>query len=1050
MHKEIVSSFRVLFLCLWLLSCINVFGKEFANWDSHNVNDGLADNYVQCLLEDNKGFLWVGTWSGLSRFDGDVYKTYTKGTSSKNTIPGSWIYCIIQDRNGKIWVGTDEGVACYNEGLDVFQRVLDVPAHAIIALQEDRFGHVFAAAGNAIFKIDARSEKILETKNVSAELFVKGEEISALACDKNGALWIAFPSRILLWTTGAVNLTPVNIAASGVVPQHIRCMQFDGDGSLWIGTSNSGLFHYLPASPLQSRRFVFSVNNSKSISDNRVESIYMDEVDNLWVVAPNGTINKFNRIENNFERFVIAQETKGPKEIIASSCFLIDRFENTWIGSHGNGLLSVNKHKQNFINVGSASALSNGNKISSFLCLPNGNVLVGSDGAGLFLFRPNGGGFESVDLGAQFQNAKILAIEQSTTLIWLAFWEQGIASIDPLTFKVVQHFSENHLGGESLGNMDIKGLCVSDSLLWISSNGDGVFTYNLTTQKFVNRNSKQRLFDFAKPRWCNSIFVDSQQRLWISTAKGLFMSKGKMFKHFTKDIQNEKSIASNQISAVYEDAKKNIWIIGNEGLDLFKERDHSFVHCSSLYKLPKNMKGIVEDQKGHLWLSSNEGIVCFDYSAKSLLHFTFKDGLPSNTFYQNSASITPQGYLLFGSLNGFTFFNPDSIRLSKVAPEVLFSDFQLNYISQVPAADGQRHIQSLDTMEVDYSNSAMTFKFVAVDLCNSKNISYSYYLENYNNNWVDLGKQNFVSFTNLSPGEYVLRVRARNANGVYSKHSAKLRLIVLPPWYKSAVAYVVYVLLAISFLYFIYYFLTFALRTQNKLTLQKLEHQKKLEIYNAKIDFFTSISHDIRTPLTLILSPLDLLRDKIKSNEEAIEMLDTVDANAHNLLDLTNELLEFKTLESGERKIKLQHTALQEIFEKVMLRFNNEALIKNIQLSSSFKDCAATLDPHLVDKALNNLLVNAFKFTPENGSVIVSLWSTEEQVLFSVCNSGSHIADDLQRKIFDPFFTSKNDKGFGLGLAIVKEIAALHKARVSVKNTKDGVEFTMIFSKKKQ
>jgi len=1050
MSKKIVSSFRFLLLCNWLFLCATAFGRDFVKWDSHTVNVGLVDNYVQCLLEDNNGFLWVGTWSGLSRFDGDVYKTYTKGSSSKNGLPGSWIYCIIQDRNGKIWVGTDEGVACYNEGLDVFQRVLDVPAHPIIALQEDCFGHVFAAAGNAIFKIDSRSEKILETKNDSAEFFVKGEEISALACDKNGALWIAFPSRILLWAAGEVNLTPVNIAASGVVPQHIRCMQIDSDGSLWIGTSNSGFFHHIPAHPEQSRRYVFLATDSKSISDNRVESIYIDKSNNLWLVAPKGTINKFNRISNNFDRFVFVQENRGPKEIIASSCFLIDRFENTWIGTHGNGLLSVNKHKENFINVGSGSALSNGNKISSFLCLPNGNVLVGSDGAGLFLFRPNGGGFESVDLGAEFQNAKILAIEQSSTLIWLAFWEQGIASIDPVTFKVIQHFSENPKGDEGLTNSDIKGLCVSDSLLWISSNGDGVFAYNLNTKKFINRNSKQRIFDFAKPKWCNSVFVDSKKRFWMSTAKGLFMNNAKVLKHFVNDVQNEKSLASNQISAVYEDSKKNIWVIGNEGLDLFIEHDYSFVHCSSLYKLPKNMKGIVEDQKGHLWLSSNEGIVCFDYSTKSLLHFTMKDGLPSNTLYQNTASITPQGYLLFGSLNGFTFFNPDSIRLSTVVPEVLFSDFQLNYISQIPVADGQRHIQSLDTLEVEYSNSAMTFKFVAVDLCNSKNISYSYYLENYNNNWVDLGKQNFVSFTNLSPGEYVLRVRARNANGVYSKHSAKLHLIVLPPWYKSKLAYVVYALLAIALLYFIYYFLTFALRTQNKLTLQKLEHQKKLEIYNAKIDFFTSISHDIRTPLTLILSPLDLLRDKINSNEEALEMLDTVDANAHNLLDLTNELLEFKNLESGERKIKLQHTALQEIFEKVMLRFNNEALIKNIRLSSSFIDCTAMVDPHLVDKALNNLLVNAFKFTPENGNVTVSLWSTEEQVLFSVYNSGSHIADDLQRKIFDPFYTSKNDKGFGLGLAIVKEIAALHKARVAVKNTKDGVEFTMIFSKKKQ
>ncbi|MCX6181410.1 MAG: triple tyrosine motif-containing protein [Bacteroidetes bacterium] len=1025
--------------------------SDFINGDVHSVNDGVADNYIQCLLEDDKGFLWVGTWSGLNRYDGADYKSYFKSTNNKNSLPGNWIYCLLQNKNKTIWVGTDEGIAYYNSEQDIFQTVPGIPSTSFVSICDDSQGNLFAVAGNTLYKIDGKSKQVAYAKKIGVDANKKAYELSVVECDAHGNIWLGIASYGLAKFNAESNQLKFienKITTDGLIKDHIHCVEIDVDGTLWLGTYNDGLYHYDIKNETLTERFVFNPNEPKSIANNRVESFFIDKSSNLWVVTANASINKFNRKEKQFDRRSIKKEDDVSHEIISSTCFLIDRFENTWIGTHGNGLLSYNKQKENFKNTAISTHISNGNKISSLLPLNNGTVLVGTDGAGLSLYNCITHSYSPIDLGSSFNNAKILSIKQGAgNEIWMAFWNSGVACIDATTYKITKHFPGNDTNG--LSNPDIKGLWISDSLLWIASNGGGVFLYNTKTKKWINTNSLNVPFDLSNPKWCNSIYVDSKKRVWISTSKGLFLNQGKTLMHFENKNNDAKSLISKQVSCVYEDKKNRIWVITNGGLDLYNESDKSFIHYSELYHLPKLLKGIAEDKKGKIWISSNEGITSFDVEKKQANQFTMADGLPSNSFYQNTAASTIDGSLLFGSLNGFTFFHPDSIHLLKNIPDVVLTDFQLNYISQT-ANDSKafhKHIQSLDSITLPYSNNVLTFKFIAVDLCNSKNLRYSYYLQNYNNDWVDLGKQNTISFTNLSPGSYELKIRAQNLNGSISKNSTTLHIIILPPWYKTTWAYIIYTILSTALLYFIYYFLTLTIRSRNKLALQRLQHQKKLEIYNAKIEFFTSISHDIRTPLTLILSPLDLIRDKIQNNEEALEMLDTVDKNAHNLLDLTNELLEFKNLESGERTVKLSNTDAQQLVENVVARFKNEAILKKIKLSTSLCACSATLDPHLIDKALNNLLINAFKFTNNSGSISISMTLQNNNIIFTVFNSGSFISDSLKNKIFDPFYSSKNDKGFGLGLAIVKEITLLHKGKIEVNNNTDGVEFSMIIPK---
>jgi signal transduction histidine kinase/sugar lactone lactonase YvrE len=1049
---RLIKHYILKLLFIFFTFCLPLLGhaQKLEKWTNYTVDDGLIDNFVECFLEDNRGFLWVGTWSGISRFDGKVFVNFRKGLSDSTSMPGNWVHCIYQDRSDRIWVGTDEGLAMYNFNKNRIETVKTIGRHAVISVKEDLFGNVWVAGDNFLYQLNATTLTLMNNKSFQNDLFSKPFEIGEICFDSKNNLWVSTSNQGILFFESLAKSIQLNEPASQkrltFTRDHINSMQLEGDSTIWVGTMHDGLYRIELADSLKSKHFLNEKNNAASLADNRVVAIFQDKGRNWWVVNSTGVLNKFLPESKQFERVQVGGSIIQSNEQISSSCFYIDRNGNEWIGTHGNGVLHRNRQKEKFANFANSKSQDGGNKIASFLTLSSGKLLVGTDGGGLSLFDPDTHSYSSLDIGTRFRTSKVLDIELGNYgEIWISFWGNGIASLDAESLKLKKHI-DGRSNDNALLNNDVKSILVDGDVLWMVSSGDGIFQYDIKSSKFIERRNTNTPFDFTIPKWGNNICKDSKGRYWISSSKGLFLFDGKKLIQFVRNEKKLNSLISNLVLEVFEDSRKNIWVVTDMGLDLYQDSDSSFMHFGNMYGLPNQLKSMQEDRHHRLWLSSNQGITCFDPTNNKVFNYSMENGLPSGVFYHGASEATKDGELVFGSLNGFTFFNPDSIAVFREILPPVFTDFQINYISNLNLLN-DRHIQSAENIELNYSSEVITFKFISVDLTNSQRIRYSYWLKNHGSDWVDLGEQNFVSFTNLPPGDYELNVLAKNDNGATSSESLKLQLRILPPWYWSNWAIFLYLVAVLLLLYGLYYFLTFRFKLQNKINLQRFEHHKKLELYQSKIDFFTSISHDIRTPLTLIMAPIELLRLKIAGNTEALKMLSIMEKNANELLSLTNELLEFKSLESGERKLHFETVDFKELMSQVIEGYQNEAVVRNMELTSRISDCTLSVDVSLMKKLLNNVLINAFKFAPDGGKVEVTLEAENTEAKITVYNNGSSITDEMKKKIFDPFFTSRQEKGYGLGLAIVKEIASKHKGLVWVENVKEGVQFTISIQK---
>ncbi|MCX6181929.1 MAG: ATP-binding protein [Bacteroidetes bacterium] len=1054
MIKAAAKNIATIAVCfILLLNTTKLRAQKISNWDYYTVSEGLIDNYVECLLEDKNGFLWVGTWSGLSRYNGKEFTTYRSSNLGNSSLPGNWIYCLIQDKKGTIWVGTDEGLAYYNADSDEFVTIETTFGNSIIAMKEDRKGNIWAGGKNQLFQLSSLSKNVIFTKKFNSNNKGFDFDISALLPDKSGNLWIGtFRSGLIKMSPNKNTSVPnFNTQLSHSLKDKITALESSADGSIFVGTANSGLIYFKNGNISNFQLLKHQSKNPNSLFNNTINYIYKDKTNTIWIGNPSGNVNKYIGPQQGFKRLTFHPEANNAGIDLPTTCLLTDRFGNIWLGTHGNGILAKNKQKENFYNHGNSVNSNTGIKISSFVELDNGKILVGSDGNGLHLFDPAEQTFTKVNLGPNFTSSKILNIKKGNKNdIWLSFWSQGVLRIDQTTFKIIQHIEGNTNNKNALFCSNIKGICVDDSSLWIASHGEGVFIFDFKKNVVLNQNKKSALINFSEPKWGNSITKDSQKRIWIGTKDGLYLLKDDRLSYFYHDRKNAQSLISNAVIDVFEDSKNNIWIVTDGGLDLYNTEVQNFTHVGSILGIPDLLKGITEDKKGRLWISSNTGITCVDLLNNKITQLSTSDGLPINTFYQKAAYTTAKGELLFGSLNGFTFFDPDKSSTKKSVPDIVFTDIQINFVSQKPNENSflKNHIQNTSSISIDYSTNVLTLKYAAIDLCNFKNIKYRYRLKNESNGWISVGSQNFISLSNLNPGKHLLEIIAQNVKGSSSSKIKQLEIIILPPWYKTKMAYFIYFNLGVALLFLVYYLITISLRARNKLIAQRYDHMNKLQLYKSKINFFTSLSHDIRTPLALIIAPIELLREKVKNNADADKILNTMERNAHSLLKLVNEILEFRKLEDGERKIKLTHTNLNPLIEKIAQEFTNQAQLKNIELSVNLNDSSINADATLIEKLISNLFINAFKFTPNNGEIKIKTYNSKRNYIISIYNTGSSISEDLKVKIFDPFYTSKSEKGFGLGLAIVKEITKLHRGRIDVKNLTGGVEFSIILPRK--
>ena len=619
----------------------------------------------------------------------------------------------------------------------------------------------------------------------------------------------------------------------------------------------------------------------------------------------------------------------------------------------------------------------------------------------------------------------------------------------------------------------------SQEIIWVGYWGVGAARINPRTGK-----SEVWLNEPGNPQSIshNDVWVITEDRfgrIWLGTRGGglnclLFEDKdGGIFHHWLQNQNEENGLSSNNINAICEaknimdlaDSETVLWVGTSDGLNRFTIKnsvstDLYDIEIENLFYtvkdgLPDNsVNSIIEDENGNLWLGTGSGISFFDVNTKTFTNFSSSDGINGTLMNPESALRLDNGLILFGSTKGLNIFNPQNIQLSPYKPNVVITDFQI-FNKSLEIGNNSRlkkSIQTTDEIELSHDQDVFSFEFAALDYNSSQSIEYAYKMEGFDKDWIESGKRRFVTYTNLDPGKYEFKVKSTNADGIWNDQVTSLNIIVNPPWWKTLWAYCLYVVLILLGLVGIRRFELNRAKLRNELKLREFEVRKKTELEEVKSRFFANLSHEFRTPLMLIKGPLEQLKTG-KGNDKYSENIDLIERNSDRLKELIDQLLELSQLEKAAIPLKAKQENLVTILKGLLSSFESLAKQKNISIKfeSDSDNIVCWIDRDKLEKVVNNLFSNAFKFTPDGGSVSVTVnkKSIEEKPFaeIKITDSGVGIPKDKIDKVFDRFFqvddsTQRSHGGSGIGLALVKEFVELHKWNISVDSEKDkGTEF---------
>ncbi|MCC9063693.1 hybrid sensor histidine kinase/response regulator transcription factor [Flavobacterium piscisymbiosum] len=1015
----------------FLFSFLLIFSINFTQAQEYyfkhfQVEEGLSNNTVLTSLQDEDGFMWFGTKDGLNRFDGYRFKTYRSNGNPIHSLGSNYIQSL-HEYKGVIWVGTDKGLYQYNKKTDEFTVLNEAINDRINDINHDKNGNIWFISGNILYKYSTIKK---ETKTFNPNKYFI---VTSISRDLNDQIWASSLNKIYRYSEENLSFEnipitpPVNSANfritviyaldknnivigtqdDGVLVYNIpnkttSCLQFSsknpvyvrqfkkkGDDELWIA-SESGVYVYNLKTKVNVN-LKKNYNDPYAISDNAAYSITIDKENGIWIGTYFGGINYHQKQYTQFKKYF---PQKGQNSISGSAIREIHKDDkgDLWIGTEDAGLNRFNPKTQQFTSY-----------------LPNGSKN-----------------------GVSYYN--IHALMPRKDKIWVGTFEHGLDVLDRNTGAVLKHYSANNPSSGLRSNFIFSFYQnKKDKLIVITTMG--LYKYNEQNDNF------DTLKIFPETTHYTNYKEDSDGNLWAGSYRdGLFYYNPKTKKKevFIYDYKNPNGISNNSINYIFEDSSKNLWFATENGLDLFDKKTRAFKKFTTKNGFPSNVVySILEDDAKNLWLTTSKGLVKFGPDHKSIKIYTTANGLLSDQFNYASAFKDTNGDMYFGNLNGMISFNPKNFTKNKYTPSIFITNLQIN--NKDIDANGndspiKQSISHIDELELNSSQSSFNLEFASLNYTAPELTEYWYKLENVNNDWVYLERNHKVFFTELAPGNYVFKVKSLNSFGVWSKE-VELKIRILPPFWASSYAYFFYFLLVCGAFYYIIRYSQHLTQIKNNRKIKHLNDEKEKEIYQAKIDFFTNVAHEIRTPLTLIKGPLEKLLVMEHQLPEVPQNLSIMKKNTSRLLKLVNELLDFRKSEIGGLKLTFVEANISSMVRNFHLRFSQliEERAIEFELELGDKDISAFVDKEAFKKILSNLMNNAIKYA--NEKVSITLFRDEKKLTLIVKNDGNLIPSHLKDKIFEPFFRVDNmdaTSGTGIGLSLAHSLTQLHHGSLQV------------------
>lgn len=1025
--------FLLIYVFLFLSQVAVASGRSNFYFRSLGVEDGLSQNMIYAILQDRQGFMWFATQDGLNRYDGNSFKVYRKNLLAEGSLKSDAIFSLAEDAGGLLWIGTDNGVYLYDPLYDCFGS------------------------------LPLRTQEGMAVTGI----------VRTIEPDAQGNMWVAVSDK------GVFCVTPQREMRFYSLQQYqkqgqgmIRDLCFDGKGNLWIATYQQGVLKLDPSTGYVKQ---FLPHESRSyISGNDVNALCLLDAETLLVGTVSHGLMKLNLRDERFS-VVLEKDDEGKTLFVRQVC--VDRNGKVWIGTETGGYL-YSPHDGTFTHFrhifNDPYSLSD-NAIHSICQDREGGMWLGTFFGGVNYFTEAFARFEKYYPlpGAGFISGKSISefCEDARGNLWIGTEDGGLNCFDP----VHKTFAKGFVPADNIHAL----LCDGDKL-WIGSFSEGLFVLDLNTRRvrrYRSSSSKETLNNdniysiykdrngtiwigtmaglhrYLSPADCfeavhskeitsqvNDIQEDGDGIVWFATlGQGVFSydKKQDVWEHYPIPVKTD-VIRGKMAVCLLEDNTHGLWI-GTEGAGLvyYDKRARAFTeHYNVENGLPNNViYRLLKDADGCVWGSTNKGLFRIDPQTKKIQVYTHSDGLLGDQFNYKSGFVSRTGKMYFGGVKGFVAFEPHDVLSSPVSPRVVLNSFQLNNV-EVPVGPGSLLENSIThTRQITLSpgQSIFSLGFAALSYVSPQSTEYAYKLEGWDQDWICVGHSHRVTYSNLPPGAYTFHVKVAGAGGLRGEAATSLDIRVLPPFYRTVWAYLCYALLAVLLIYYGIRRYARRLKKRNEGAMALLERRKEKELYDSKINFFTNVTHEIRTPLSLIKAPLDEVMKQIKPSDACFDHLSIIQRNANRLLKLVNELLDFRKAEAQGLRLNFVRADVAVLVSETVRRFLPAANVKNICFREAYPTTGlmADVDVEVFTKILSNLFNNALKHAAT--FVSVRLESYGDSFRLVVANDGDRIPSEHAGRIFDPFVKlDENSLGTGIGLPFARTLIEAHKGRIFV------------------
>jgi len=1068
--------FKYLFI-LPLLCLVNILFAQNQNLLKNflTVEDGLSHNEVTSIVQDHDGFIWIGTRGGLNRYDGYEFKIFNQIPGDSNSLVNPSIESLFVDSKGNIWIGTKSGgVSKYNSATGTFiniksnykQKSRLLPNNRILSFHQDKAGKIWMGtwySGVVIYD---------ETTN-SSKTYLENALINAIRETADGTIWLGTSHGLYEYNSSQDSF----ILRSGN-EDGFSCTDIVYDEKrnvLWIISNTPD--RLIKFDLRNHKKEIYRIDNSGNLNKaiHVYESNFVDINGNVWLGTWGTGFYMFDTAKEQFERVNINPPNLGTlnKDYDTVLEIFQDKDNNIWLGTNGGGIVLLTK-KLAFNSVGYHPEPGEGlvnTRIMSVLNDRNGHLWLGTIGSGV-VWSPDLNNFYQVEYPEIVPKSKFFVakymFEDAQGQIWIGSekitflieFVNGIPKMIPASEKYPEFpYDRTAVSFEETEDLFFYGT-LQRGLYVLDKNNAYKAVKHLTQGDSLSGNLNSNRISY--------LLKDSKDRIWVGTYNGLHIYNPE---YSTVDLMEsvfdvEGELTGNIITCLNEDQKGNIWIGTPNGLNKLSQINENYKveYYTEKDGLTSNfVKGISHDLDGNIWLSTNAGISKFETDKGMFVNFDETDGVLGKNFteasvYQN----TKTGEIFFGGTHGLTWFNPNMIQVNQASHKPILTGLTVlnqsievgkKYSSKVIL---KQAISKSKTIELSHDQNKIEIQFSALDFeANGKN-KYKYILENRDQQWTDIGHRRFAIINELKPGEYIFKVKSSNRHNIWNEEAATLKIIVKPPFWQTWYALIFYILLVVGIVSIIRWNAVKQVQLANSLEMEKIQHEQDQRINEMKLRFFTNLSHEFRTPLTLILAPLKELlgkKEQFELNEKAQNKISIVQNNSLRLMKLVNQLLDFRKVESGKAKLQASKIDISDLLAEICYPFHELAKINNISFKTNLelKPKNLWIDREKLEVIVNNLISNAFKYAGNNGKIEVGLYEEEDEVLLTVSDNGPGIPKTELNNIFHRFYQigSNDDNGSsGIGLALVKRYVELHHGSITViSKPNEHTEFTVSLPK---